>query len=62
MTEPAVASSDASNIAIDIRREGNEFVINGDKWWITGAGSIHCKIMILMGKTNPEASLYRYNG
>merc|ERR1719433_793743 len=48
MTEPAVASSDATNISISIKREGNEYVINGRKWWITGAGSLHCKIMILM--------------
>jgi len=59
MTEPGVASSDASNIAIEIKRERDEYVINGDKWWITGSGSVHCKIMILMGKTDPKASLYR---
>jgi alkylation response protein AidB-like acyl-CoA dehydrogenase len=49
-----VASSDATNISIKIEREGDEYVINGRKWWITGAGSLHCKIMVLMGKTNPE--------
>jgi alkylation response protein AidB-like acyl-CoA dehydrogenase len=58
MTEPDVASSDASNIGIEIRREGEEYVINGSKWWITGAGSLHCKIMILMGKTDPTAQKY----
>ena len=52
MTEPNVASSDAANIGIDIARDGDEYVINGQKWWITGAGSLHCKIMILMGKTD----------
>jgi len=59
MTEPAVASSDATNIGISIARDGNEYVINGEKWWITGAGSLHCKIMILMGKTNPNAKAFR---
>jgi alkylation response protein AidB-like acyl-CoA dehydrogenase len=59
MTEPNVASSDASNIGISIVREGDEYVINGEKWWITGAGSLHCKIMILMGKTNPQAKAFR---
>ena len=55
MTEPDVASSDATNVGIEIARDGDQYVINGKKWWITGAGSLHCKIMILMGKTNPEA-------
>jgi len=57
MTEPAVASSDATNIGISIQRDENtkEYVINGRKWYISGAGSLHCKIMILMGKTNPSA-------
>lgn len=59
MTEPDVASSDASNIGINIAREGDEYVINGRKWWITGAGNKDCKIMILMGKTDPKASAYR---
>lgn len=59
MTEPNVASSDATNIGISIAREGDEYVINGEKWWITGAGSLHCKIMILMGKTNPTAKTFR---
>ncbi len=55
MTEPAVASSDATNIQCDIRREGDEYVINGRKWWSTGAGSRHCKVFIVMGKTDPNA-------
>ena len=54
MTEPDVASSDATNVSVDIRSVGDDYVINGRKWWITGAGSLHCKIMILMGKTDPE--------
>jgi hypothetical protein len=57
MTEPAVASSDATNISIQIEKDGGDYVINGRKWWITGAGSLHCKIMILMGKTNPEVTI-----
>ena len=56
MTEPAVASSDATNIATRIERDGDEYVINGHKWWISGAGDPRCKIFILMGKTDPEAS------
>ncbi|KAL1510229.1 hypothetical protein AB1Y20_006556 [Prymnesium parvum] len=61
MTEPAVASSDATNIGISIERDSaaGEYVINGSKWWITGAGSLHCKIMILMGKTDAKAPLHR---
>jgi acyl-CoA dehydrogenase len=55
MTEPAVASSDATNIATRIERQGNDYVINGTKWWISGAGDPRCKIFILMGKTDPEA-------
>jgi acyl-CoA dehydrogenase len=55
MTEPAVASSDATNIESSIRREGDEYVINGRKWWTSGAGDPRCKILIFMGKTDPEA-------
>ncbi len=53
MTEPAVASSDATNIESDIRRDGDEYVINGRKWWTSGAGDPRCKILIFMGKTDP---------
>jgi acyl-CoA dehydrogenase len=56
MTEPAVASSDATNIETRIERQGNDYVINGRKWWISGAGDPRCKIFILMGKTDPEAA------
>lgn len=55
MTEPAVASSDATNIQCSIVREGNEYVINGTKWWSSGAGDPRCAVYIVMGKTNPDA-------
>jgi len=55
MTEPDVASSDATNIATRIERQGDEYVINGHKWWISGAGDPRCKIFIVMGKTDPDA-------
>ena len=55
MTEPAVASSDATNIEASIKRDGDEYVINGRKWWTSGAGDPRCKILIFMGKTDPEA-------
>jgi len=55
MTEPAVASSDATNIEASIRRDGDEYVINGRKWWTSGAGDPRCAIYIFMGKTDPTA-------
>ena len=55
MTEPAVASSDATNIQCDIRRDGDHYVINGRKWFSSGAGSPHCAIYIVMGKTDVDA-------
>ncbi len=55
MTEPAVASSDATNIEARIERDGDSYVINGRKWWTSGAGDPRCKILIFMGKTDPTA-------
>ena len=59
MTEPAVASSDARNIETSIERVGDDYVINGRKWWISGAMHPKCKIMIVMGKTDPDGPPYR---
>jgi len=59
MTEPDVASSDANNIATRIERDGDEYVINGRKWWSSGAMRDRCKIFILMGKTDPTAERHR---
>ena len=55
MTEPAVASSDATNIQCSIRRDGDVYVINGQKWFSSGAGNPHCAVFIVMGKTDPAA-------
>jgi acyl-CoA dehydrogenase len=59
MTEPEVASSDATNIATSIRRDGDEYVINGRKWYTTGAMNPNCTVFIVMGKTDPEAPKHR---
>ncbi|GAA4740444.1 acyl-CoA dehydrogenase family protein [Gordonia alkaliphila] len=59
MTEPDVASSDATNIELSIVRDGDDYVINGRKWWITGAMSPNCTIFIVMGKTDPTADRHR---
>src|SRR6202034_1243628 len=59
MTEPEVASSDATNIATRIERDGDEYVINGHKWWISGAMNPEAEIFIVMGKTDPSAERHR---
>jgi acyl-CoA dehydrogenase len=58
MTEPDVASSDATNVALSIERNGDEYVLNGRKWWITNVFHPHCRILIVMGKTQPDAPTY----
>ena len=55
MTEPGVASSDATNIAMDARFEGDEWVLNGEKWWSSGAGDPRCSLYITMAVTDPDA-------
>lgn len=59
MTEPQVASSDATNMELEIKRDGDEYVLNGRKWWTTGAINPDCKIMLVMGKSNPENDRHR---
>jgi acyl-CoA dehydrogenase len=59
MTEPCVASSDATNIETEIRRDGDHYVVNGRKWWITGAMSPRCKVAIVMGKSDPTAPKHK---
>ncbi len=59
MTEPDVASSDATNIGLSIVRDGDDYVINGRKWWITGAMNPDCQVFIVMGKTDPDAERHR---
>jgi acyl-CoA dehydrogenase len=59
MTEPDVASSDATNVRMRIERDGDKYVLNGRKWWTTGALHPHCRVLIVMGKTDPEAATYQ---
>jgi acyl-CoA dehydrogenase len=59
MTEPRVASSDATNIESSIQRDGDSYLLNGRKWWTSGAGSARCRLFIFMGKTDPQAPKHR---
>jgi acyl-CoA dehydrogenase len=59
MTEPEVASSDATNIALRIERDGDSYVLNGRKWWISGTFHPHCRVMIVMGKTQPDGPRHK---
>ncbi|WP_019634451.1 acyl-CoA dehydrogenase family protein [Actinomadura atramentaria] len=59
MTEPDVASSDARNISTSIVRDGDHYIVNGRKWWITGTADPRCKVLIVMGKTDPDGHPYR---
>ena len=59
MTEPQVASSDATNMELEITRDGDEYVLNGRKWWTTGAINPRCKLLLVMGKSNPENNRHR---
>ncbi|KAF2167600.1 hypothetical protein M409DRAFT_66089 [Zasmidium cellare ATCC 36951] len=54
MTEPHIASSDATNIELAIRREGNDYILNGEKWWSSGAGDLRCTVYLVLGKTDPQ--------
>ena len=59
MTEPQVASSDATNMELEIKRDGDEYVLNGRKWWTTNAIGDRCKVMLVMGRSNPDATRHR---
>jgi len=59
MTEPGVASSDATNVSTRIQRDGDHYVLNGRKWWVTNAGDPRCRVFVVLGKTDPEAETHR---